>query len=121
MHPVRPSRGRPGRHVRQRRGGSGQGHRPALLVHGQLGKHLSCRRRHSHGRPRRSLGGAGSARHVQDRQSVVSGKSVSVRVDLGGRRIIKTKIIFFSFFLFFFSSLIFLLFSLSFSTFFFFF
>src|SRR3546814_18478657 len=28
----------------------------------------------------------------QDRQSVVSGKSVSVRVDLGGRRIIKKKI-----------------------------
>src|SRR3546814_15828511 len=28
----------------------------------------------------------------QDRQSVVSGKSVSVRVDLGGRRIITTKI-----------------------------
>src|SRR3546814_16901997 len=27
----------------------------------------------------------------QDRKSVVSGKSVSVRVDLGGRRIIKTK------------------------------
>src|SRR3546814_18403788 len=26
-----------------------------------------------------------------DRQSVVSGKSVSVRVDLGGRRILKTK------------------------------
>src|SRR3546814_17861174 len=28
---------------------------------------------------------------AQDRKSVVSGKSVSVRVDLGGRRIIKTK------------------------------
>src|SRR3546814_13101412 len=28
---------------------------------------------------------------AQDRQSVVEGKSVSVRVDLGGRRIIKTK------------------------------
>src|SRR3546814_11267537 len=28
-------------------------------------------------------------RRVQDRKSVVSGKSVSVRVDLGGRRIIK--------------------------------
>src|SRR3546814_21008407 len=27
----------------------------------------------------------------QDRKSVVSGKSVSVRVDLGGRRLIKTK------------------------------
>src|SRR3546814_12480652 len=28
---------------------------------------------------------------VRDRKSVVEGKSVSVRVDLGGRRIIKTK------------------------------
>src|SRR3546814_16698317 len=28
---------------------------------------------------------------VRDRKSVVSGKSVSVRVDLGGRRIIKNK------------------------------
>src|SRR3546814_20678537 len=28
---------------------------------------------------------------LQDRKSVVSGKSVSVRVDLGGRRIIKKK------------------------------
>src|SRR3546814_18250263 len=35
----------------------------------------------------------GTARHVeqQDRKSVVEGKSVSVRVDLGGRRIIKKK------------------------------
>src|SRR3546814_21083020 len=31
------------------------------------------------------------ARIDQDRKSVVSGKSVSVRVDLGGRRIIKKK------------------------------
>src|SRR3546814_16595906 len=30
--------------------------------------------------------------HAVDRKSVVSGKSVSVRVDLGGRRIIKKKI-----------------------------
>src|SRR3546814_19197421 len=29
--------------------------------------------------------------HGRDRKSVVSGKSVSVRVDLGGRRIIKKK------------------------------
>src|SRR3546814_8622758 len=39
----------------------------------------------------------GRARHRrrahQDRKSVVKGKSVSVRVDLGGRRIIKKKII----------------------------
>src|SRR3546814_11767274 len=30
-------------------------------------------------------------KHVLDRKSVVQGKSVSVRVDLGGRRIIKKK------------------------------
>src|SRR3546814_12741228 len=36
---------------------------------------------------------AGGAAHFGDRKSVVAGKSVSVRVDLGGRRIIKkTKI-----------------------------
>src|SRR3546814_21111418 len=34
--------------------------------------------------------GAGDE-HQQDRKSVVSGKSVSVRVDLGGRRILKKK------------------------------
>src|SRR3546814_8103628 len=33
----------------------------------------------------------GHARNVGDRKSVVEGKSVSVRVDLGGRRIIKQK------------------------------
>src|SRR3546814_20187787 len=33
----------------------------------------------------------GLAHHGLDRKSVVSGKSVSVRVDLGGRRIIKKK------------------------------
>src|SRR3546814_16676225 len=32
-----------------------------------------------------------SAGHLVDRKSVVSGKSVSVRVDLGGSRIIKKK------------------------------
>src|SRR3546814_13130467 len=32
-----------------------------------------------------------AAELAQDRKSVVSGKSVSVRVDLGGRRIIKKK------------------------------
>src|SRR3546814_1336824 len=33
----------------------------------------------------------GVLRHERDRKSVVSGKSVSVRVDLGGRSIIKKK------------------------------
>src|SRR3546814_11576973 len=44
------------------------------------------------GRPGPAVGGvlvAGSRRESGDRKSVVSGKSVSVRVDLGGRRIIK--------------------------------
>src|SRR3546814_13941497 len=48
---------------------------------------------------RHSVRQASAASHVlwaavaelQDRKSVVSGKSVSVRVDLGGRRIIKTQ------------------------------
>src|SRR3546814_18605767 len=40
--------------------------------------------------PHRQRGG-GAARTGQARKSVVSGKSVSVRVDLGGRRIIKKK------------------------------
>src|SRR3546814_19906906 len=44
---------------------------------------------------RRSAGGRGQGRSAKptptDRKSVVSGKSVSVRVDLGGRRIIKKK------------------------------
>src|SRR3546814_20594635 len=35
---------------------------------------------------------AGRLDHVKDRKSVVEGKSVSVRVDIGGRRIIKKKI-----------------------------
>src|SRR3546814_16413075 len=44
-------------------------------------------------RPRRA-GGCGAGNRLSapgDRKSVVSGKSVSVRVDLGGRRIIKKK------------------------------
>src|SRR3546814_11286669 len=41
----------------------------------------------------RSVDGAGRRRcpRAEDRKSVVEGKSVSVRVDLGGRRIIKKK------------------------------
>src|SRR3546814_11899330 len=41
------------------------------------------------GEGRRGAGAAG--RRQGDRKSVVQGKSVSVRVDLGGRRIIKKK------------------------------
>src|SRR3546814_12159404 len=43
------------------------------------------------GRLWRHAAEAGDRRRGQDRKSVVSGKSVSVRVDLGGRRIIKKK------------------------------
>src|SRR3546814_16850390 len=40
----------------------------------------------------RGLGLDAAGQHVEgDRKSVVSGKSVSVRVDLGGRRILKKK------------------------------
>src|SRR3546814_15894143 len=47
-------------------------------------------------RPGRGAGGGAvhldrSGRREQDRKSVVEGKGVSVRVDLGGRRIIKKK------------------------------
>src|SRR3546814_17676063 len=44
-----------------------------------------------HGVHRAAVGLELDAVHPQDRKSVVSGKSVSVRVDLGGRRIIKKK------------------------------
>src|SRR3546814_20108739 len=37
------------------------------------------------------LAGEVGEQHEEDRKSVVSGQSVSVRVDLGGRRIIKKK------------------------------
>src|SRR3546814_16585521 len=40
---------------------------------------------------RRRVLGRGCGAFRQDRKSVVEGKSVSVRVDLGGRRIIKKK------------------------------
>src|SRR3546814_17096524 len=36
-----------------------------------------------------SVEASGFVQHLKDRKSVVSGKSVSVRVDLGGRRTIK--------------------------------
>src|SRR3546814_2605013 len=38
----------------------------------------------------RALADGGHLRRAEDRKSVVSGKSVSVRVDLGGRRYLKT-------------------------------
>src|SRR3546814_14144396 len=54
----------------------------------------SCRRSAHHGRDRRTPCGNPPGRGWPapgDRKSVVSGKSVSVRVDLGGRSIIKKK------------------------------
>src|SRR3546814_15436779 len=42
-------------------------------------------------RPRGAIAYRELAREVRDRKSVVSGKSGSVRVNLGGRRIIKKK------------------------------
>src|SRR3546814_2789571 len=50
-------------------------------------RHLARRAPHDDRR-----GGAGARHYFGDRKSVVEGKSVSVRVDLGGRRIIKKKI-----------------------------
>src|SRR3546814_17878256 len=69
--------------------------RPRLiqrLLLGPLGSWLS--RRLSYPRFARSFAaifGAHSPPRDRDRKSVVSGKSVSVRVDLGGRRISKKK------------------------------
>src|SRR3546814_11608389 len=50
---------------------------------------LGARRRPSGGREQNR--GKASCSIERDRKSVVQGKSVSVRVDLGGRRIIKKK------------------------------
>src|SRR3546814_20322669 len=52
-----------------------------------LAHHLALRQHHVVGEP--EVGHAVGL--VLDRKSVVSGKSVSVRVDLGGRRILKKK------------------------------
>src|SRR3546814_17928199 len=61
--------------ARRRCPGTGDGPRPWLPAGG--------------GPADRRLTGAGRA--APDRKSVVSGKSVSVRVDLGGRRVLKKK------------------------------
>src|SRR3546814_20535760 len=59
-----------------------------LLIIGPVSREAGSRPSHLFPRRFRSL----SARiGAEDRKSVVSGKSVSVRVDLGGRRIIKKK------------------------------
>src|SRR3546814_13339925 len=75
--------------------GGGAGHPQDLRSACQLLYHQARRP----GQVRRHREGAGGVLAVdretaqQDRTSVVKGKSVSVRVDLGGRRIIKKQIL----------------------------
>src|SRR3546814_17850782 len=73
----------------------------AMLIHkSQRGKYAACDRsprsgqifRRSPRRRRRVAGGARRRDLRRERKSVVWGKRVSVRVDLGGRRIIEKKI-----------------------------
>src|SRR3546814_18205805 len=59
---------------------------------GRATRRAGCfRTRDRRSAPRPHWGVARARRATRDRKSVVSGKSVSVRVDLGGRRIIKKK------------------------------
>src|SRR3546814_12382900 len=70
---------------------AGPRHRGAVLRGTGLGRPaLAGQLRLHRGAPER-LGPARREAAGEDRKSVVEGKSVSVRVDLGGRRIIKTK------------------------------
>src|SRR3546814_13387121 len=78
-------------------GGPGlRAHGPDIIPHS---RGRDCARRSANGRQEaraRDREGTGSGcgchpEHSEDRKSVVKGKSVSVRVDLGGRRIIKKK------------------------------
>src|SRR3546814_17245773 len=57
---------------------------------GGVGDRSGARPLRGSGRLRRGYDG-NRTRHLADRKSVVEGKSVSVRVDLGGRRSIKKK------------------------------
>src|SRR3546814_12317916 len=69
--------------------------RPCRVAHHL--RHGPARLSARHGRDRKPLRGTAAAdqgavaRSSLDRKSVVSGQGVSVRVDLGGRRIIKKK------------------------------
>src|SRR3546814_12362888 len=79
-------RQRGGRHRRQRsRGRASDARRPQALP---LRAHR-VRRPASGGPARVAAGGSKVGAERADRKSVVEGKSVSVRVDLGGRRILK--------------------------------
>src|SRR3546814_11368136 len=78
----------PARHV------SADGRRPAREAVRRAGPALFGPARrlsadHQGGHPR--IGRSADGDHRVDRKSVVEGKSVAVRVDLGGRRIIKKK------------------------------
>src|SRR3546814_14144265 len=67
----------------------GEGARPGRERGSALARPPECRLRA--GRAARGSRQLIGTRSRPDRKSVVSGKSVSVRVDLGGRRIIKKK------------------------------
>src|SRR3546814_12693081 len=73
-----------------------QDHRAALRhadpLHGIAGERRHHLRAWPGGNGQDLSGGGAGGEPACDRKSVVSGQSVSVRVDLGGRRIIKTKI-----------------------------
>src|SRR3546814_14408881 len=66
-------------------------YRPGEWRQGRGRQHRQWRHRRRQRRPRPRHRGRQWRRPPGDRKSVVSGKSVSVRVDLGGRRIIKKK------------------------------
>src|SRR3546814_18185875 len=67
-----------------------QNARIAALAHGDL-QPLAVPRQHHHAMLARKGIGDISRAESEDRKSVVEGKSVAVRVNLGGRRIIKKK------------------------------
>src|SRR3546814_14206183 len=67
-----------------------EGGRRFDAVRGHL--QIAAKVANAHPEPRmRQEGVVGSTHQVQDRKSVEAGKGVSVRVDLGGRRLIKKK------------------------------
>src|SRR3546814_15849358 len=69
----------------------GVDHDAAAVAEGRAQAHRPDGRRHRQDRRPQLQGRSAQAVDHRDRKSVVKGKSVSVRVDLGGRRIIKKK------------------------------
>src|SRR3546814_20558225 len=63
----------------------------AATIQAAPGSDGRCGRRRAYAGTARTQSRRGDAGERPDRKSVVKGKSVSVRVDLGGRRIIKKK------------------------------